>query len=428
MKLPSNLQVRVHPSRLEGSTDAPPSKSYTQRALLASFLAKGKSELVHPGESEDERHMLEAIRQLGAAVEPTNEGWAIEGDPTSFVNERDLHMGESGLGIRLITPVAAMLPGTTTLTGTGSLLKRPMSPFEEALREAGGQCRTQNGYLPLKVQGPLKGGTVHLDGSHGSQFLSGLLFALPLAEKNSRIVVENLHSKPYIDMTLEVLKQFGIQIKNHQHQTFYIPGNQEYRPTRIKMEADWSNAAFLLTGAAIHGDITLKGLNAQSAQGDRKILEALHDSGARWSQKQSTYSLHSPKELSAFDFDATDCPDLFPPLAVLAAYARGTSSIYGMHRLRHKESNRAEALTDLLSANGIEAGQGNYNELIITGRQPAGGTFDSRNDHRIAMAAAILALKASNPVVIQRAEAVGKSFPSFYEILQKLHVKIHYPS
>jgi len=428
MKPPSNLQARVHPSRIEGSATAPASKSYTQRALLASLLAQGKSKLIHPGESEDERHMLETICQLGATVDRSQEGWDIEAEQEAYTHKRELHMGESGLGIRLITPVAAMFPGITTLTGTGSLLKRPMSPFEETLREAGGYCRTNNGYLPLTVRGPLKGGTIHLDGSHGSQFLSGLLFALPLASSDSRIVVENLRSKPYIDMTLEVLHHFGIQVKNHQYQRFSIPGNQKYRPETIEIEGDWSNAAFLLSGAAIHGKINLKGLNARSFQGDRKVLEALSDSGARWVHNQESYSIQSPPELSAFDFDATDCPDLFPPLAVLAAYARGTSSIYGVHRLEHKESNRAKALGELLSANGITVNTGKNDQMLITGGQPSGGTFDSHNDHRIAMAAAILALKASNPIIIKQAGAINKSFPSFYEILQKLQVKIDYPS
>ena len=428
MKFPSHYQARIHPSRIEGSAAAPPSKSYTQRALVASLLADGKSKLTHPGESEDERHMLETIRQLGAIADPTNEGWVIQGGLKNAADARELHMGESGLGIRLITPVAAMLQGTTTLIGGGSLRKRPMSPFEQALREAGGQCWTQQGYLPLKVQGPLQGGTVHLDGSHGSQFLSGLLFALPLAKKDSRIVVDNLRSKPYIDMTLEVLEHYGIQVHHHQYQTFYIPGNQRYHPAHIEIEGDWSNAALLLTGAAIHGEVTLKGLQAQSAQGDRKILEALSDCGVGWTHNQGTFTLQSPKELSAFDFDATHCPDLFPPLAVLAAYARGTSSIFGVHRLKHKESNRARALEQLLSANGIEATRGNHDEMIITGGQPTGGTIDSQNDHRIAMAAAILALKARNPILVQRAQAIRKSFPAFFEILQKLHVKIEYPS
>jgi len=428
MKLSSNLQTRVYPSRIKGSATAPPSKSHTQRVLLAALLAEGKSELIHPGNSEDEWHMLETIRQLGAVTHPTENGWLIEGGINNTDNNRVISMGESGLGIRLITPVAAMLPGATTLTGSGSLRERPMFPFEQTLQEAGGHCQTNEGYLPLTVHGPLKGGTIHLDGSHGSQFLSGLLFALPLATKDSRVVVQNLRSKPYIDMTLDALEQFGIQVKNHQYQTFYVPGNQRYRPARINIESDWSNAAFLLTAGAIHGEVTLRGLNARSRQGDRKIMEALSDCGANWDQSHNTYSIHSPHILHAFDFDATHCPDLFPPLAVLAAYAKGTSSIYGVHRLPHKESNRAEALIELLSANNIDVSKGQQDELIITGGQPSGGTVDSHNDHRIAMAAAILALRANQPILIQRADAIRKSFPSFYELLEKLQVKMDHTS
>lgn len=417
-------QTKLHPSRLEGSATVPPSKSYTQRALLASLLAWGKSELRHPGESEDESHMMQTIQRLGASVARSQKGWIIQGGLKASGDTRDLNMGESGLGMRLITPVAAMLEGTTVLNGSGSLLKRPMKPFEEALSEAGGLCQTQNGYLPLVVKGPLKGGTIHLDGSHGSQFLSGLLFALPMAKENSRIVVENLRSKPYCDMTLEVLRHFGIRIHHHQYHTFDIPGNQSYHPAQLDIEGDWSNAAFLMAGAAINGKITLTGLNAYSSQGDKKIMEALTASGVPWTQSKGKYSIQSPGKLLPFEFDATDCPDLFPPLAVLAAYAQGTSAIYGLHRLQHKESNRAVALTHILSANGIHTRRGKHDELIIKGGQPEGGTFDSYNDHRIAMALAVLGLKAQNPVVINRSDAIGKSFPAFFHTLQKLNATI----
>jgi len=417
------MKTRVHPSRMEGKVQAPPSKSYTQRALLAALLARGQSELIHPGSSDDEMKMAGVIRHLGAEIGFRQDRWIIDGGMGTSRATRELYTGESGLGTRLVTPVAAMLEQTTTISGSGSLNNRPMKAFEDIIRQAGGTCTTNNGLLPLVVKGPLRGGTMRLDGSTGSQFLSGLLFALPLARNDSKIVATNLKSTPYIDMTLEVLKHFGIEIHHHRYETFEIPGRQTYRPACVTIEGDWSNAAFLLTGGAIHGRVTLYGLDANSRQADRRILEALEMAGISCHTGQGNISVSTPPSIKGFHFDATHCPDLFPPLATLAAYATGNSSIRGVHRLEHKESNRAWALTQGLKNIGIQAYPDSKDRLIIHGGTPQGGTLDSFNDHRIAMAAAIMALKAREPIVILQSQAVKKSFPSFFEILQQLHVQ-----
>jgi len=416
------MKITVHPSFMKGRMLIPPSKSYTQRALLASLLAEGTSEIMHAGISGDELRMLEAISNLGAKVTHEDERILIQGGLHAKTGEID--MGESGLGIRLMTPVAAMVGKQISITGKGSLRRRPMMVFEKALKEAGGDCQTHQGFLPLEIKGPLTGGTIKLDSPISSQFLSGLLFALPLAEEDSTIVVKNLKSIPYIEMTLEALKTFGIQIQHHHHQVFEVPGQQRYQPAKMSIEGDWSNAAFFFTGAAIHGELSIAGLNPDSVQGDRKILEALSSCGAYPELKKEAYRIASPGKLKAFDFDATDCPDLFPPLAALASYCHGTSSIRGVHRLLHKESNRAEAIARELAAQGIEASLHADDTLRVTGEQPAGGGFHSHNDHRMAMTGSIVALKANSPVKITQAEAVGKSYPTFFETLQKLGVKL----
>ncbi|MCF8335671.1 MAG: 3-phosphoshikimate 1-carboxyvinyltransferase [Bacteroidales bacterium] len=416
------MQVIVSPSYLKGKVRIPSSKSYMQRVLVASLLAEGTSTIKNPGKSEDELNMLRVIELLGVQSEEQDTGLSIRGGFNPSVPW--LNIGESGLGIRLIIPVIALSNKGITIEGQGSLKKRPMDTIEQVLSEAGVECKTSGGFLPVRVKGPLKGGNIKLDGSVSSQFLSGLLFALPLAENDSRVEVKHLKSKPYVDMTLEVLQKFGIQVLNHNYEIFEISGNQQYRSTEIEIEGDWSNAAFFFTGAAIRGNLQISGLNPDSMQGDKKILEVIKACGVKVGWEKGSYTLHNPDELEPFEFDATDTPDLFPPLGVLAANCKGTSRIKGVHRLRYKESNRAEAIMQELSNMDIESSVEDDDMMHIKGNKPRGGAFDSHNDHRMAMAGAMIALASENPVEISNAQAVGKSFPTFFDTLRKLNVEI----
>ncbi len=417
------MQVIVSPSSLEGKVHMPSSKSYMQRVLVASLLAEGTSTIKNPGKSEDELNMLRVIELLGAQVTDNQQNLSIRGGFAPDLSS--LNIGESGLGIRLIIPVIALSGMEIIIEGQGSLKNRPMGVIEQVLNQAGVECDTSGGFLPVRVKGPLKGSTIQLDGSVSSQFLSGLLFALPLAENDSRVEVKNLKSKPYVDMTLEVLDKFGIRVVNHNYEVFDIPGNQQYRSTEIEIEGDWSNAAFFFTGAAIRGKLEISGLNPRSIQGDKKILDVLEACGAHLEYSKGSYTLQNPDALKPFEFDATDTPDLFPPLGVLAANCNGTSSIRGVHRLRYKESNRAEAIMQELSNMGIEGFvEDDKDEMHIKGNRPNGGAWDSHNDHRMAMAGAMIALASANPVRITNAQAVGKSFPTFFDTLRTLHVGI----
>ncbi|MFP4041997.1 MAG: 3-phosphoshikimate 1-carboxyvinyltransferase [Bacteroidales bacterium] len=414
--------MKIYPSVLKGSIQVPPSKSYMQRALIGGLLSEGITEIFNPGRSEDDRNMLQNIEKLGAKVEDKEGEMIIKGGLQ--LKDNKLHVGESGLGVRLITPVVSLFDEEVIITGGGSLMQRPMHVMEKALNNLGASCESQQGYLPLKVKGPLKGGEIAIDGSLSSQFLSGLLFTLPRAPNTSTIYVNNLKSKPYIDMTLNILEAHGINITHDHYKKFTIPGNQAYQPARHFLEGDWSNGAFLLVAGAINGIIKVKGLNSKSSQGDKKILQALHDSGAKIKQNLSDYEVEKTSALRAFHFDATETPDLFPPLACLAAYCEGTSHIKGVSRLKHKESNRAEALVREFSNAGVKIELKNDDSMQITGGNPKGGRWNSHNDHRIAMAGAVLGLKTKMPVTIEGYAAVNKSYPSFFKDLTKLNANI----
>jgi len=295
--------------------------------------------------------------------------------------------------------------------------------IEEALNQMGVSCTSSGGFLPLTIKGPIKGGRCEIDGSVSSQLLTGLLMALPLAQEDSEIKVNDLKSKPYIEMTIQILKSFGVTIHNEDFSLFRIPGNQKYIPYDYTVEGDWSGGAFLLVAGAINGELTITGLQKASRQSDMTILDALRDAGAKMKiSDDSVWISHSP--LKAFSFDATHSPDLFPPLTVLAAYCDGVSTIKGVTRLIHKESNRAEALR-------LEFGKLKImididgDIMSITGGKPEGAKVESHDDHRITMAMAVAALKASGRVYIRDSQCVGKSYPGFFDDLRTLGATVH---
>jgi len=354
---------------------------------------------------------LQVIKDLGATCTESENTLQISGGLNPKTNQ--INCGESGLSFRMFTPVAALHAGKLNILGGGSLAKRPMNFMEVPLQSAGAEICSTNGYLPLTVKGTLVGGEIFTDGSMSSQFLTGLLMALPLAKQASTVYVENLKSKPYIDLTLEILNLAGIEIENSNYEKFYIEGNQTYKPVEYTVEGDWSNAAFLLVAGAIGGRISVSGLTLNSTQGDKKIMEAVRDSGAEITVSESEIQIKK-NELRAFNFDATETPDLFPPLVALAANCNGVSQITGVSRLAHKESNRAEALKTEFGKIGITIWLEN-DTMFIEGGKITGGTMHSHNDHRIAMAAALAAVNSAKPITIEGADAVNKSYPNFFD-------------
>ncbi|MCD6347411.1 MAG: 3-phosphoshikimate 1-carboxyvinyltransferase [Bacteroidales bacterium] len=415
------MKKTIYPAAISGTLRAPASKSYAQRALAAALLAHGTTVLHNPSRCNDALSAMQVIKNLGATITDRGDSLVIDGGLAS--ESLNLDFGEAGLGIRLFASIAALCDGEITLTGSGSLLKRPMSLIDEALTALGVTCKTTAGHLPIIIKGPVRGGEITIDGSLSSQVLSGLIMALPLAGKDSMIHVSNLNSTPYVDMTMEVMRDFGIEISHSNYEEFRIRGGQTYQPSEYTVEGDWSGAAFLLVAGAISGRVKIEELNPDSLQADRQILSALYQTGARVEIAGNTVICEKDK-LQAFSFDARHCPDLFPPLVSLAAHCHGQSTISGVHRLIHKESNRADALITEMGKLGVQI-KTEGDEMIITGQADIrSATIDSRNDHRIAMAAATVILPGDYPAGINKAECVNKSYPDFYKDLKQLGGKI----
>jgi 3-phosphoshikimate 1-carboxyvinyltransferase len=412
--------IHIAPGTVRGRLRAPASKSHLQRVILAASLCGGESLIRNPGLSADGRACLGVVRALGAQVAEEGPLLRIRGglEPRSLT----LDCGESGFCLRASAAVAALGSQRFTLTGQGSLAVRPMDMVLEPLRQLGVRCEARDGRAPITVQGPLAGGRAQVDGSASSQFLSGLLLALPRAGGDTELAVAGLRSGPYVRMTLDVLAAFGVQVDAQaDFSRFRIRGGQTYRAADLAVEGDWSGAAFLLVAGAVAGEVTVAGLERGSAQADRAVLEALAAAGAgiSWDGSDLRVSGGGPGALTAFEFDATDCPDLFPPLAALACSARGTSRIAGAARLSHKESDRGAALVSELSALGADL-RVRDGVMEITGGPLAGGTVDPHNDHRMAMACAVAGLNARDGVTMAGEACVAKSYPGFFQALASL--------
>ena len=407
----------IAPGEIDGTARAPPSKSMMQRALAAALLADGESVLSNGSDSEDCRTALTVVRALGADVD--EEAGEVTIRPGAREPARRLDCGESGTCMRLFAPIAALSGQETVLTARGSLAKRPMGMLEEAVHAFGAKCQTTDGCAPVRVRGPLLGGTGNVDGSLSSQPISALLIALPKTARDSVLEVRNPASKPYIDMTLGLLGRFGAQIDAKKDLTrFEMAGRQNYDGIRYAVEGDWSGAAFLLVAGAIGGRIRLLGLDADSKQADKAVLDALRQAGAKVRILGTRVQVERG-ERRPFEFDVSDCPDLAPSLCALAAGAPGVSIIRGTRRLRIKESDRAAALREEFGKAGIRIDVGR-DEMRIEGGKIRGADLDSHGDHRIAMAGALLALESDGGMKLAGEECVSKSFPDFFTELEKL--------
>lgn len=398
------MQAIVSPGKISGTLTPPASKSLMQRACAAALLHHGHTTIYNYGISEDDKAALRIIEQLGAQVSFAGDSISINSMGIQPITNK-IDCGESGLSARLFIPIAALHHRPIQITGHGSLLNRPFDVYADVLPQLGVQVTGSK--LPMTVNGPLQPKDITIDGSVSSQFLSGLLFAFSYSATAPIVITVNgLNSKPYIDMTLDVLQRFGKQIHHDNYHKFYI--NTQTTTSgdiEINIEADWSAAANFIVAKGIGHTISINNLNYDSLQADRAILQVVNE------------------QRTAFNFDATDCPDLIPILSVYAAYCSGTSTIQGMNRLVHKESNRVESITHMLQALGVSHSlQGNT--LEVTGGRPLQScTVNGYNDHRIVMAAAIAALGAAGDVTINDAQAVAKSYPDFFKHLSSLGAK-----
>jgi 3-phosphoshikimate 1-carboxyvinyltransferase len=396
----------------------PSSKSDLHRKLICAALSRTHGEIEYHGElGEDILATIDCLGQLGSRIELGASRLVV--DPGEIVSAPRLNCRESGSTLRFLLPVAAALCDEFTISGCGRLPQRPIGTVIELLRKNG--CSVVGEALPLSVRGRLRGGSFSLPGDVSSQYLSGLLFSLPLLGGGEIRLTTALKSAAYIDITLRNLSAYGINYTVAPNRYILPPGREYSAPTtQLSAEGDWSNAAFFLCAGAKPGaGLIVKGLQPDSPQGDKALPDILRSMGANIVFTEGEIAV-SGGELRAIDLDASEIPDLVPPLAVLMSVARGESRIYGAARLRHKESDRLSSVCAMLSALGGDVRE-TEDGLIIKGKPAlSGGEADSANDHRIAMAASLAAQWCKNSVTIFNADAVRKSYPNFYQDWRKL--------
>ncbi len=413
------MEVCLSPGSVEGVLTPPCSKSYAQRALAVALLAEGDSILRGIDFCDDTLSAMKCIETLGAEVTPL--------DPTTLRVRGGLNpsgtvlsIGESGLSTRLFTPLVSLLDRSISITGHGSILKRPMTMMIQPLRDLGVEVKDCEGYLPFEIKGPIQGGEVSVDGSVSSQFITGLIISLPMAKESTTLSVDGAVSTPYIDMTIDTAHHFGVEISHRDYEEFFIEGVQKYIATDYQIEGDWSAASALLVAGAIAGEVKLNNISIHSKQADTAICIALERAGAELINEDNTITARRKEALRGFTFDATQCPDLFPALVALAAAAEGKTTLTGTSRLTHKESNRALTLQEEYAKVGIEIELEGDDTMIIHGGEIHSTTVDSHNDHRIAMSMAISALRGDGEMTITDAECVAKSYPLFFDDLRSI--------
>ncbi|MCE4600431.1 MAG: 3-phosphoshikimate 1-carboxyvinyltransferase [Desulfurococcales archaeon] len=413
--------LRVYPveGEVRGTLRAPPSKSYTHRAVFASLLACGVSRIEDPLVAGDTLASLEAARRFGAVIEEGG-GWLrVEGvcgrvKPPMWIDCRG-----SGTTLRIATAIASLLDEPVLLYGDSTLRRRPMAPLLEALSSLGAGTLSRDGYPPVAVKGPISPGTVRIDASRSSQFVTGLLTIAPLAGLRVE-TMGPVASKPYVDLTLRVLEWFGARFHREGYRV-YEPLSHGYRPAHVRIPGDYSSASFILGLAAVAGRVTVEGLIEDDVQADRRILEVLGEMGARVRGYSDRVVVESTGRLEGVEVSLRDSPDLAPALAAVAAYAEGRTVLRDVGHLAFKESNRIESITSALSSIGVRAYASN-GSIIVEGGGVRGGRSSSFNDHRIAMMLAVAAVKADGPVEIVGAERIGDSYPGFLEHLALLGV------
>ncbi len=419
------MDVKVRKTtELCGEIQAPPSKSYTQRMVIAAALSKGKSIISNPLYSEDTEATLRAVTALGAKFQAGDRCWQITGAERLVASKEPIDCGESGATLRFMIPIAALAEGTSILAFRGSIERRPVEPLLKSLRDLGAKaqmCKHGGKDAVIVEGGGLVGGKTSIPGDVSSQFISGLMFACPLTSTASEITLTSaLESSDYVKMTEAVLSTHAIVV-GLQGDSIIIEGNQSYKPTDGCVPGDFSSAAFLLAAAAIiKSNVTIGNLDYEGVQGDKAILTVLKRMGVEGTVCHNSVKIEgTAKPLKPIEVDAKNIPDLVPVIAVLACYAEGTSRITGAKRLRFKESDRLLSISEELCKMGANITV-NEDGLIITGTTLQGGNVDSHNDHRIAMAAAVAALGAKGETTIEHAESIRKSYPQFFIHLKQI--------
>ena len=410
-------KVIIKPSLLKGEVIIPPSKSLGHRGIIAASLSRGVCKIFNVQYSKDILATLNIMENLGVKVKKDENSLMIDGKDifNFYKDEISLDCNESGSTLRFLIPVSLIRHGNYVFCGGGKLGERPLKPYYEIFDEKNINYFVDEGGLPLHISGGLKSGIYKVEGNVSSQFITGLMFALPMLDGDSEIhIINKLESKGYVDLTLDVLRCFGIIIENYDYKTFKIKGNQSYEAKDYYIEGDYSQGAFFLVAGAIGSSIDCKGLKESSLQGDKVIIDILKRMGALVVRNGDNVCA-KPSKTKGIDIDVSDCPDLVPILAVLGSLSQGTTKILNAKRVRTKECDRLMAITKELNKMGAKITE-LEDSLIIEGiNEFEGGTVSSHNDHRIAMALSIAATRAKNPVVIEEANSIEKSYPNFYE-------------
>lgn len=418
--------VRIRPSKLKGSINIPPSKSLSHRALIVASLSNGTSSVENLIFSDDIVATSEAMKTLGANIKRVKEdGITIEGTLPKSLKGETIDCKESGSTLRFLMPISLVRETKVVFTGRGKLISRPLDPYYKIFDKENIAYKTDDGDLPLEINGKLQSGVFQVQGDISSQFITGLLFALPLLEGDSKIqIIGQLESKGYVDLTIDILGEFGIDIKNNEYKEFTIKGSQEYKARDHRVEGDFSQAAFWLVAGILGEEIESDDLNPDSLQGDKVIVDLINKMGGDLALEHSAF-VSRESNTRGITVDVSEFPDLVPVLAVLAALSEGQTKIINAGRLRIKESDRLKAIsTELnkLGANIKEVGD----SLVIQGKKSLkGGQVDSWNDHRIAMALAIASIRCEGEVTITNSDSVNKSYPHFWEDFRSLGGQIH---
>lgn len=404
--------VKFSPFVPNGTVNVPPSKSDVHRAIICAAMANGVSRISPVALSNDIKATIGCIKALGADAVLENNVLTVDGTNMYKNKTALLDCGESGSTLRFFIPIAAVGNINATFVGKGKLPQRPIGIFTEALPKAGTVCKTEGG-LPLEIKGQLKSGIFEIPGNVSSQFITGLLLALPILEGDSEIVLTSpLESVGYIAMTIRTMKQFGVNIQATE-KGWHIKGGQSYKTCDYTTDGDWSQAAFFMVLGAVSGKVTVKGVAKDSTQGDKKCAEILARFGAKVTQLDNEVTVEKG-ELKAITIDASQIPDLVPVLSVCAAFAEGRTKIINAERLRIKECDRLKATAELLNNLG-----GKVKELSdgleITGVSSLkGGNVNGYNDHRIVMSAAVCAARSDEDITATFAMSINKSYPDFY--------------
>jgi len=421
--------LKIYPRKLSGEVKIPPSKSMAHRAVICAALGNGISKVTNIDYSDDIIATIEAMSSLGAKITKKEDYLEVYGinspeniEANSVKDQRTIDCNESGSTLRFLVPIAALFEGVNRFVGRGNLGKRPLDTYYKIFDEQGIKYSYKEGILDLKTEGKLKAGEFKMEGNISSQFITGLLFTLPLLDGDSKIIITTeMESKGYIDLTLSAIKDFGVEIINNNYEEFIIKGNQIYKSIDYRVEGDYSQAAFFFCADALSNDVVLNDLKLDSLQGDKEVIDILERMGLKLNSKNNGLIGNVSDSLKATLIDGSQCPDIIPVVSLVAALSEGTTEIINAGRLRIKECDRLAAVTSELNKLGAKITE-KEDGLIIEGVKELKGNVEvwSHKDHRIAMTIAIASTICKEPIILKDYECVSKSYPQFWDDFKNL--------